>query len=177
MSWLAALADKAFGFKGRLRRRDWWLIGITVFVVQMILSEIIIVSLFGSEQGMIAAIADPASVPPVSLAQSIVATLTTLPMLWVGFATTIKRFHDRDDSSLWNVVALILLYSPTLLMTFVAPFIGSDEQIMTVSNVLGIISLPPTLYVVVVAGILDGTPGPNRYGPSPKGLEFTKVSE
>ena len=36
--------------------------------------------------------------------------------------------------------------------------------------VLGIASLIYVIWVLIDCGILDGTKGPNKYGPSPKGV-------
>lgn len=34
----------------------------------------------------------------------------------------------------------------------------------------GLVMLAAMIYLLVVVGFLDGTPGPNRFGPSPKGV-------
>ncbi len=64
-----------------------------------------------------------------------------LVYLWCGLAIAVKRTHDRGRSGWW--VLLYMLASVTVIGA-VWPFIE--------------------------LGILDGTPGPNDYGPSPKGL-------
>ncbi len=61
--------------------------------------------------------------------------------LWPGLALNVKRCHDRDKSG-WFLLVYWLV-SLTI--------IGA-------------------LWPLIELGFLDGTPGPNKYGPSPKGI-------
>jgi len=72
---------------------------------------------------------------------SIIGGLVSLVLLWVSLANSVKRCHDRDKSGWW--VLLFWLVSLTI--------IGA-------------------IWPLIELGILDGTPGPNKYGPSPKGV-------
>ena len=66
--------------------------------------------------------------------------LISLVLLWPSLANDVKRCHDRDKSGWWLV--LMALASLTI---------------------IGV------LWPLIELGFLDGTPGPNRFGPSPKG--------
>jgi uncharacterized membrane protein YhaH (DUF805 family) len=59
-------------------------------------------------------------------------------LIWPALALQVKRWHDRDKSGWWVLIAFI-------------PIIGA-------------------FWVLIECGFLDGTPGPNRFGPSPKGV-------
>jgi uncharacterized membrane protein YhaH (DUF805 family) len=61
--------------------------------------------------------------------------------MWPSLANSVKRLHDRDKAWWW----IILMYLACL------TFVG-------------------ILWPLIELGFLDGTPGPNQYGPSPKGL-------
>ena len=74
-------------------------------------------------------------------ALSLVCSLLMVALLWPSVANSVKRLHDRDKSGWW------------LLGMYLAIF-----------TVIG------ALWPLIELGFLDGTPGPNKYGPSPKGL-------
>jgi uncharacterized membrane protein YhaH (DUF805 family) len=61
--------------------------------------------------------------------------------IWIGLALGVKRCHDRDKAWWW-----ILIF--------------------------GLVSLTGigALWPLIELGFLDGTQGPNQYGPSPKGI-------
>jgi len=112
-----SLTALLFSSKGRIRRRDYWLVGsmaLTIFALSL-------VALFVSLPLQPAAIC---GLPIAAVYVRISACLRT------------KRWHDRDKSGVWNLIALL-------------PMIGS-------------------LWAFVECGCLDGTPGPNRFGPPPK---------
>ena len=176
---LTALADKASGFKGRLRRRDCWLIGIVLGVIELIVVEVVTVRFFGPEYGVIAAVINPMAAPVVPLSLVTVQTLLDIPALWSSFVVTAKRFRDQDKSPTWGFVAWTIAVVPIYVLPFLTPLWSSAAVMFVptfVPTLVGLISLLAVLYVVVVAGFMDGTPGPNRFGPSPKAKEFAKVS-
>jgi uncharacterized membrane protein YhaH (DUF805 family) len=71
----------------------------------------------------------------------LIGCLLWLALLWPSLAVSVKRCHDRNKSGLW----LILMY-------------------LACFTVIG------ALWPLIELGFLDGTPGPNKFGPSPKGL-------
>ncbi|KLV11367.1 MULTISPECIES: DUF805 domain-containing protein [Photobacterium] len=109
-----------FSFKGRMRRRDYWLYSIPVLL--MIMPVFFYTS-------------------PENFSQN--PLLETLSLVIMGFVTwastalNVKRLHDRNKSAWW------------IILTFL-PVIGP-------------------IFVIIELGILDGTAGPNQYGPDPKG--------
>lgn len=72
---------------------------------------------------------------------AMVGMLVNLLLLWPSLANSVKRCHDRDKSGWW------------LLPMYLACF-----------TIVGV------LWPLIELGFMDGTPGPNRFGPSPKGL-------
>lgn len=124
-----------FSFRGRARRREFWL-----FV------------LFAIVAGMIAASADFTlglswfesydrlwsfgRIFPVHMMWGgPFSILTSLFLIVPSLAVTVRRLHDSDRSGAWVFLNLI-------------PFIGG--------------------IVLLLFMILDGTPGPNSYGPDPR---------
>ncbi len=118
------LLEKLFSFKGRIRRRDYWLLNIASSIV---FGVVILFSAMISES-------DGTS----TLLGALLMIAASLAVIWIGFALLVKRWHDRDKSWFWVFIAFI-------------PLIGG-------------------FWVLIECGILDGTQGPNRFGPSPKGL-------
>lgn len=137
-----AFVQKLFGFHGRLRRRDFWLLFILMIGVSAALA-------FAVRRGVGLAPDDPW--------MSALNLVTAWPMM----AIAIKRLHDRDRSG-WLV---IVIWAQTAVSIFAAQYPGSRLQV--IAQVLFVLV---QLWMLIDLGILDGTKGPNRYGASPKGL-------
>lgn len=150
-----------FDFRGRMRRRTWWLINLPAGFLSILAAEIAVsmtlgprYSYFGGDPGYFSA-----------GAPALVRMVASLPFAWIALSTGIKRRHDRGKRG-GDAVALIALG----FLPYAAPFLGPmwlwtplEEIIFAFSFVLGLTQM-------ILFGFLNGTPGPNRYGPSPKGL-------
>ncbi|HWW24848.1 MAG TPA: DUF805 domain-containing protein [Caulobacter sp.] len=81
------LTHKIFGFDGRLRRRDYWLIniGLTLAIVVITLVSF---AIFGD--------AEQAFGP-----SAIIQYALYVPQLWIGVALALKRCHDRNKGGGW----------------------------------------------------------------------------
>jgi uncharacterized membrane protein YhaH (DUF805 family) len=115
-------------FNGRLRRMHFWIGLIILWVVEVIVMAVLI------GPAMAAAASGGGGPGPLAL----VGYLLLLVLIWPALALQVKRWHDRDKSGWWVLIAFI-------------PIIGA-------------------FWVLIECGFLDGTPGPNRFGPSPKGV-------
>jgi len=115
-------------FNGRLRRMHFWVGLIILWVVEIIIFAVLI------GPAIAAAAANGGGPGPLAL----VGYLLILVLIWPALALQVKRWHDRDKSGWWVLIAFV-------------PFIGA-------------------LWVLIECGFLDGTPGPNKFGPSPKGI-------
>jgi uncharacterized membrane protein YhaH (DUF805 family) len=72
---------------------------------------------------------------------ALIGVVISLGLFYLSLANSVKRLHDRDKNWWW----LLLMYAACL-------------------TIVGI------LWPLIELGFLDGTPGPNRFGPSPKGV-------
>jgi uncharacterized membrane protein YhaH (DUF805 family) len=81
--------------------------------------------------------------------------------LWFLAATTIKRLHDRDKSGWWIVAFLI---APTLLRSIADKL---DES-SAAAVVLTLAAMVLTVWGFVELLFIQGTRGPNRFGPDPR---------
>jgi len=148
------LRDKLLSFDGRLRRRSWWILGILLGLVQWIAEELTIAAL-DPQSG---SFADPWAEPsPASVAIRVIAAVV---FLWPNLALSVKRAHDRDHSGLPAAIVTVVVTAASL-------FVVDDPAGLAEWMIIGVL-IAGLIWLVVVLGVLDGTPGPNRYGPSPK---------
>jgi uncharacterized membrane protein YhaH (DUF805 family) len=106
-------------FDGRINRARFWA-GIGVLIGVSIVLNIIdaVLGLTFGQSGV-----------------GILGTLFAIGSIYFALALYAKRWHDRDKSGWWSLIALV-------------PFIGF-------------------VWIIVELGILEGTRGPNRFGPDP----------
>ena len=78
---------------------------------------------------------------------AIIGWILELAILWPSLANSVKRCHDRNKSGWW----LVAYY-------------------------LACLTIIGALWPLIELGFLDGTPGPNRFGPSPKGIANPAVA-
>jgi len=155
MRWVQVMT----GFRGRLRRRDFW-IGLGL----LLLFEITLSFAF-------AGIMRPTGASELELATL---WLALAILLWVSAALTVKRLHDRDKSALW--------YPLFGLAPAICYWLGMVYS-SNVSNVLSpaqrgfwLLGLLLWIWALIELGFMRGTPGPNHYGPDPRGPSKAAVS-
>jgi uncharacterized membrane protein YhaH (DUF805 family) len=115
-----------FGFNGRVRRAQYWLVWIVIEAIMLVLTPFNSANLVSVLQGHM----DPLRSELLGAASFLV--------LWINLAIKAKRWHDRDKSWFWALLLFV-------------PLVGG-------------------LWALIECGFLEGTPGPNRFGPSPKGI-------
>lgn len=145
-TFLTGLVSLYISLDGRIRRSEYWLGGIALNFVQVVLGFLLM--------GLVG-FTSPA-------AQGVALALKWV-FFWPGFALMVKRGHDRGRSAWVSVAFIGALFTGAL---FAAPAKVLYGQI--VEWVLGIPLLLMGLFLFVDYGFLDGDPGRNRYGPSPK---------
>ncbi len=159
--------EALFSARGRMRRRDWWLWWIG-FAIAGGISETLMHRFFGT-----ASFTEDVAfkgLPSNGLQYWIV--FLTIFSQWPGICLTAKRWHDRNRSG-WLAAIGPAIYIPQAgLQHFGGMASGFAPQFMigAAQAVLGLAGIGYGLWVLVDCGILDGTQGQNRYGPSPKGV-------
>ena len=157
-------------FSGRSRRMEYWmwvlfqsLLYLALWVVFFALAGAAILS--GDLEGAFAA------------GISIVVFALIYVVVWLAFlvpslAVTVRRLHDTNRSGWW-IGGFILAYLGLTVVNVAMMGVAaqSPESLGAVGAVYGIIGLAIFGYAItlLVFLFLDGTPGPNRYGPDPKG--------
>lgn len=165
-----------FRFDGRLRRREWWLWSIGLFLAQTLTTRVAETMLFGADADLKAGnygtwfFGTAAGAGPQW-------TALVFGVLFLGPALVLilKRAHDRDRRG-WELVAIHLVAVSGYLIpndAFEAAGRAIDAGDWLAGApvmVAGVLMLIASLYQLVVLGFMDGTKGPNRFGRSPKGI-------
>lgn len=77
-----------FGLEGRFARRHWWAAQALIFVLTFLATA------------TLNAVSDPVAILAIAL--------PLFPLsIWMNFASTIKRFHDRGKSGLWSLMLFV----------------------------------------------------------------------
>ncbi|MET3666390.1 DUF805 domain-containing protein [Caulobacter sp. 1776] len=140
-----------FSFDGRFRRLEFWIANLGLLLLQ-IATQLVVGPFFGESLFR-------AGRP------SWFRLALNVASLWPTAAILIKRGHDRNRSALFT--------SGLLLVIYIFPEVGLVMVRFGVNLMNDWLKIPMGLvamYMLIDYGFIDGTQGPNRYGPSPKGI-------
>lgn len=146
MNWMILPFKRYFEFSGRSRRKEFWMFQLLQVLVSFVLFAIMF---SGGGAQFLAGVENEnldATVMGVPMMiGGILAILWFLAAFIPSLAVTIRRLHDRNLSGWWYGGLLIASFIPIL-------------------NIFAGIGM----LVMLVILMLDGTDGPNRFGPDPK---------
>jgi len=175
-----SLKDKLFSFEGRLRRQDYWGISIALGLLIFMLTEGVMLAVFGPQYSMFSGGLEASNRRVADGLPYLVQSLIACLGIWPNLAMSAKRAHDRDKSARFIVTLLVIMWIVSFvqvpLMDHYALGIEDatpSQAIMTTIAfmIAGVVQFAMSLYALITVGFLDGTPGPNRFGPSPKADE------
>ena len=157
-------------FSGRSRRMEYWMWVLFQFLLYLALWVV-----FFALAGAAIWSGDPTNALAAGAAIVIfllIYMVIGLALLVPSLAVTVRRLHDTNRSGWWLggfFIAYLALVVVNVAMMGVLT--QSPDALGAVTAVYGIIGLGMLGYgiVLLVFMFLDGTPGPNRYGPDPKG--------
>jgi uncharacterized membrane protein YhaH (DUF805 family) len=96
----APMKTLLFSFQGRVNRAKFWLVNIGLVVVEAIV--------FGVAGGSAMITDAPANMTMPSFGiLGIVCLLVFIVLIWAGLAIAVKRWHDRNKSGWWVLIALV----------------------------------------------------------------------
>lgn len=87
--------QKLFGWEGRIRRLDYWLLNIGSSIA-FALIDVVLKAVFGNYSDSDFGIADAISL------------IMIVPSLWISIAITLKRCHDRNKGGGWAAFFLLV---------------------------------------------------------------------
>lgn len=161
-------------FSGRSRRKEYWM-----FWLFQVLVYAILITLMMATGSAAFLTGDPSAAGAGFAGLGVLGllyALFSLAMLIPQLAVTVRRLHDTNRTGWW-ILAPILPYLLVLAGAFTAAGSGTEAGVGT-GGILGLVGI----LAVVVAGIalfvfmlLEGTRGPNNYGPDPKGADYGEV--
>lgn len=159
MNWMLMPVRRYAEFSGRSRRLEFWMFSLMNFIVAIVLAGPAYMAFVSQmSQAVLTAQGDPArefdiltslqlgTVPMIML---VLYVLYALFMLIPSIAVVVRRLHDRNLSGWW--------YLGLILVSWI-PLVGLVASV-----------------AFIVFMFLDGTPGPNRFGPDPKGRTNEEV--
>jgi len=155
-----------FSPNGRIRRRDYWLasigFGAFIFAVEFLAHNLIFVldssRFFTDIAGWAKGDITPFSMLILGL---------MLVCIYPAYCIFVKRWHDRNRPTWAAILITIWNYGSTFAQVGFGAMSGHPN--LALSGAISILSAVLGIYLFIECGCLDGTPGPNRYGPSPKG--------
>lgn len=159
-------------FSGRSRRMEYWmwaLFQILLYVGVMVLAMGLVGggAAVGDEGGAMAA----GGAAMVLMGLYFLAQLAFLvPSIAVG----VRRLHDTNRTGWWLLAPVL----PYVLLIFAAGASLASPENMAASGGLAMVAMLLVFVlsiVLLVFMLLDGTPGPNKYGPDPKGRGQSEV--
>ena len=159
MNWPQLL----FSFKGRITRLYWWVTSLVVSVVSGMLTQGL--EFWAREMGAGAIDTDTGAFEP-SGAFGIGVGVIALFNLWINFAVSVKRLHDRDRTGWWIVVVYLAIIVAIVLgvATMMQPE-GQREPLNGITVIAVFVVSCLMIWMFIEIGFLKGTQGPNRFGP------------
>ena len=177
-------------FEGRDARQTFWYYVLFIVILRYAASMLVTVPMMINLFGGIFAAARQGADQAVVQQQMAGLMADSMPMLFwfaigVGLvsalllvAALVRRLHDSDHSGWWAVLPATLhataLAALPAQMHLVQDAIGqmstqtpaTPMTMMRAQGAFGLIGWLPII-LVIIAGVLKSTPGPNRYGESP----------
>lgn len=145
LEWMIMPLKRYADFNGRSRRKEFW----SFFLLNMIVVTVVMSLVFSTGGMARLAEAGQAGAGVLAVYGAMFSGVGVLLAVWwlativPNVAVAIRRLHDRDMSGWWY---------PGFIVLGLIPFIGFIATI-----------------AMLVVFCLEGTPGPNRFGPDPKG--------
>ncbi len=162
-----SLTNLLFSFKGRINRKPWWLATIAAGLAASVVTAIIEIAARSSGETV------PRPCDQSSRADGIFGVLVGvigLVNMWVAFALSAKRLHDRDRTGWWLIWQLLILILAVILVV-VAIAVPQEQGAVwyALAGAACLAAFVISVWLFVQIGFLRGTQGPNRFGPDPLG--------
>jgi len=173
MEWMLMPLRRYADFSGRSRRMEFWMWQLAKFLVSVII-WVLFFALAGG--AILTAGDDPARLMAAGgtiMLLALVVMILALAIFIPDLAVTVRRLHDTDRRGWWILAPLIpYLVLWVTIGTAVTSGARPEEMMAGGVGIIGLICLLAVFVLVLMLLVfyfLDGTPGPNRFGPDPKG--------
>jgi len=161
-----SIAKVFLSLDGRIRRRDYWLYSILTVIGALAL-DFMAFRTWGHGTSYIKALkfAETQPLGPFLLTVYIVNVLVVA----LRFPISAKRWHDRNRAT-W-IAASLSGYSLLMQAVAIGLHVTDIRHAPLTYSVMTWINIPLALWTFVECGCMDGTKGPNQFGPSPKKVD------
>ena len=155
-------------FSGRSRRMEFWMWQLFNLIVYIGFAVVSMMLLGG---GMMMAAGDPNAAATAGGGALILFALYAIYGLAViipSIAVAVRRLHDTNRSGWWILLPVV----PYVVMIAGVGGVAASPDAAASGGaivMLGMAALVVTGLVLLVFYLLEGTKGPNRFGPDPKG--------
>jgi uncharacterized membrane protein YhaH (DUF805 family) len=159
MEWMILPLRRYAQFSGRSQRKEYWMFALLNIIASIILS------LLDTALGLGGHVNDYATQSAGGFAAGaygrggLLSSIWSLAILLPSLAVAVRRLHDIDRSGWW-LLAPVLPILLGVILTFASAFLLGG-LLMLAGGISAI--------VLLVWACMDGTRGPNRFGPDPKG--------
>ena len=173
MHWMLMPLKRYAEFSGRSRRMEYWMF----FLFQILLGVAFWVLLAIGGGSALMSGGDPNALAAAGGFVMIVFALyglVSLALLIPAIAVTVRRLHDTNRTGWW-VLAPIAGYVIMLVGTVMAASSPDNPGLGGILALVGGLTALILAIVLLVFMFLEGTRGPNNYGPDPKGEQLDQV--
>lgn len=172
MEWMILPLKRYFDFKGRSRRKEYWMYTLFLILASIVLSILdTVLGLGGSATGETDLSATSAGASG-ALSGGLLANLFAIGTLIPSIAVSVRRLHDTDRSGWWVLLpAVPLIIGAILLGVAAAQVLNGTGQAVEGAGIAGTIIFGIAVIssiVLLVWFCTAGTAGPNRFGEDPK---------
>lgn len=180
MEWMILPFKRFFDFRGRSRRKEFWMYTLFVVIVSIVLSILDSVLGLGGDMTGTSDITDSSAAVGGTMSGGLLANIFSLVTLFPSLAVSVRRLHDIDRTGWWVLLPIVpmLAGGVALAVSAAAMMTGDGTAMGGVGMVAGILLLVgfACAILLLVWYCTAGTPGPNRFGEDPKG-EHTNAEE
>lgn len=172
MEWMLMPLKRYADFSGRSRRMEFWMWQLFQIIIYFVVLVLAMVMGGGAMMS-----GDPTALAAAGGGMVIIMALYGLWWLAVivpSIAVAVRRLHDTNRTGWWVLAPL----APYLVMILAGMMAVSSPDMAGVAGILALISMIAVFALAItllVFYVLEGTRGPNKYGPDPKGQDTGQV--
>ncbi len=173
MEWMILPFKRYFDFKGRSRRKEYWMYTLFIILASIVLSIVdSVLGLGGSATGD-ADLSGTSAGASGALSGGLLANIFSLATVVPSIAVGVRRLHDVDRSGWWILLPLGPIFLGAILMgaSMVSAMSGGGAGFSGAAMFGGVLMLGglACAILLLVWYCTPGTAGPNRFGEDPKG--------
>jgi uncharacterized membrane protein YhaH (DUF805 family) len=170
MEWMILPLKRYADFQGRSQRMEYWMFFLFNIIVRLVLSLIDSALGLGGHTATYSTHAPGSFSSGAMTSGGILSGVYGLAVLVPSLAVGVRRLHDIDRTGWWLLAPFVLVAAGAALFF---PFLDSSGAtgfggmglagglLFFLGGIMGLVLFVWTLF--------DGTRGPNRFGPDPKG--------